>query len=199
MANENRFGKVSDWRDSTSVKALPSEARPGDRLEFKRVCGYSHWAIYIGEHDKIEHAVIHFSLHEGALIFSALTCSCSAGIASSQPEIRADSIETVLGNSGQVRINNSKDRDTAPFDTSIIVQTAKDKQKSETQPKYSLLRNNCEHFVNSCRYNQTVSEQVNDAVVWLIFTVTKNIVPVVAFCIFLLFFWLALMNAQRYW
>ena len=164
MAGNSHLGKVGRWHKPSSqdLNALEMTVLPGDRLEFSRAGDlYSHWGIYVGAYNGIEHAVIDFGMFEGGVAFSKKKASGSAVSAGTKPEIRANSIREVLGTSGKVRINNSKDKEQMPLSDKDIVQRAKKMHRQQVQIDYNLLQSNCEHFVNLCRYDKPTSDQAD--------------------------------------
>lgn len=55
------------------------------------------------------------------------------------------------------RVNNSQDKDCRPFESQEIVTRALN--ECEKRKKYSIIMNNCEHFVTWCRYGTRISSQ----------------------------------------
>ncbi|XP_038054896.1 uncharacterized protein LOC119727101 [Patiria miniata] len=152
------FGIEGKRYTSKNIADLEDEVCPGDRLEFGHAL-HSHWGIYVGRYNDKEHAVIHFSISGGWSSFSKKKTSSSAFAASQKPEILADQIGKILGASGRVRINNSRDQTVQPLNPYDIIRSAKKMHRVKTPIDYDLLDNNCEHFVNLCRYNKPHSEQ----------------------------------------
>ncbi|XP_022108931.1 phospholipid-metabolizing enzyme A-C1-like [Acanthaster planci] len=165
MASNNHFGMVGRWYEPNSqdLNALEKTVLQGDRLEFSRDDLYSHWGIYVGRYRGIEHAVIHFGMFEGGAAFSKKKTSGSAVSARTKPKVRADSIREVLGTSGKVRINNSKDKEKDPLSVAVIVDSATEMHREQVEIDYDLFESNCEHFVNFCRYDHAVSDQADAA------------------------------------
>jgi hypothetical protein len=83
--------------------------------------------------------------------------SSTAGIA----EVRIDHFWNVVSGS-YVYINNSKDAKSKPLEPNEIVKRAKENLGPHD---YNVLTNNCEHFVNECRYGDghRTSKQVDNA------------------------------------
>ncbi|XP_038061898.1 phospholipase A and acyltransferase 4-like [Patiria miniata] len=155
---ENSFGNKGKWFTSKNIADLEDEVCPGDRLEFDHYW-YAHWGIYVGRYLGEEHAVIHFSMPTGRSAFLKRKISGSAFAASQKPEIRADTIGKILGGSGKVRINNSRDHTVKHLDPNDIIGLAKKMHRDKTSIDYHLLDSNCEHFVNLCRYHEPHSAQ----------------------------------------
>ncbi|XP_038061918.1 phospholipase A and acyltransferase 4-like [Patiria miniata] len=155
---ENSFGNKGQWYTSKNITDLEDEVCPGDRLEFGHHL-YAHWGIYVGRYHDEEHAVIHFSIPAGGSAFSKKKISGSAFAAGQKPEIRADTIRKILGGSGKVRINNSRDHTVKHLDPDEIIGLAKKMHRDKTPIDYHLLESNCEHFVNICRYDELHSAQ----------------------------------------
>ncbi|XP_038061847.1 phospholipase A and acyltransferase 3-like [Patiria miniata] len=166
MAKKNNFGIVGDWHlpSFPDITALEDELCPGDRLEFDFGI-YAHWGIYVGRYQDMRHAVIHFGMFEKRATFSKKKISGSAFAAGQKPEIRADTIGMILGGSGKVRINNSRDLKVEHLDPDVIIETATTMHRDKTPIDYNLIENNCEHFVNLCRYDKPHSQQAEDLVI----------------------------------
>ncbi|XP_038058816.1 phospholipase A and acyltransferase 1-like [Patiria miniata] len=160
-----RIQKVGKWRKPGDINAFENEVQSGDRLEFQRrwFSCYSHWGIYVGKYEGMEHAVVHCSVTEGGWTFFKEKTSGSASSASQKPKILADTIGNILNGSGWVRFNNSKDKNIQPLFPGDISEKAKKMHRDETPIDYNLIKRNCEHFVNLCRYDKAFSEQVNKA------------------------------------
>ncbi|XP_038061833.1 phospholipase A and acyltransferase 3-like [Patiria miniata] len=159
MATKNNYGIKGNWRESSfpDINALEDELCHGDRLEFNRGL-YSHWGIHVGEYEGMEHAVIHFGKFERGPVFLRFRSAVSE-----KTEIRADTIGQIIGGSGRVRINNSRDNKEEPLDTGNIIGTAMKMHRDETPIVYNLFSKNCEHFVNLCRYGHPHSDQITAA------------------------------------
>ncbi|XP_012946933.1 phospholipase A and acyltransferase 3 [Aplysia californica] len=124
-----------------NLKVLKSLS-PGDRVEFKRGV-FSHWGLYIGD-EKIIHVT---------------------GPEPEQAEVRIDKFLDVVQD-GRAEKNNSKDEEWNPLAVGEIIKRAKQRLG---KVQYSLLSNNCEHFVNWCRYGKSESDQVNKVMNTLFF------------------------------
>ncbi|XP_022108916.1 HRAS-like suppressor 2 [Acanthaster planci] len=161
MASKSHKGTIGAWyeADDHDFRELEQKVRRGDRLEFDRG-KYAHWGIYVGDYHGMEHVVIHFGKFKGGAASSEENTSGSAVSASSKPEIRADSIRAVLGTSSKVRINNSMDKAKTPLSADVVAERAKKMHRERVAIDYNLIKSNCEHFVNRCRYNYPTSYQV---------------------------------------
>eukprot|EP00106_Octopus_bimaculoides_P006250 XP_014773692.1 PREDICTED: retinoic acid receptor responder protein 3-like [Octopus bimaculoides] len=111
----------------------------GSILRFNRG-SYDHYAIYAGLG-----SVIHYSGE------ADMKTQYDA-------KVRRESLSAVAAGS-PVTVANIHDEETQPFGRCDIVRRA---QSRIGEYKYSILSNNCEHFVNWCRYGKHFSSQVND-------------------------------------
>ncbi|XP_038066415.1 phospholipase A and acyltransferase 4-like [Patiria miniata] len=184
IAGNDNCEIVGNWNSPLpwDIKEFEDRLRPGDRLEFHRGV-YEHWGIYVGEYEGMKHAVIHFGMFEGGSAFSKKKAFGSSSAASQKPEIRADTIAQILGScSMKVRINNSRDKEVEPLDLDVIIGVAKIMHRQNTPREYSLFSNNCEHFVNLCRYGEPYSAQAVEAVLTVVFL---SLGAIIAFCEFI--------------
>ncbi|XP_051901137.1 phospholipase A and acyltransferase 3-like [Pristis pectinata] len=118
--------------------------QPGDLIEiFKGM--YSHWAIYIGDGE-----VIHLT-SDGASADVSVRFSSSAKTA----VVKREPFDTVVG-SNDWHINNS-DGKRKPLPSDDIIKKAKAMVGQKVC--YNVIKQNCEHFVNSLRYGESVSDQ----------------------------------------
>ncbi|CAJ0602569.1 unnamed protein product, partial [Cylicocyclus nassatus] len=156
---------VSEWMLPEKVVKL---LQRGDLLEFRRVAPirgaprniYDHWAVYIGQFEN-EPLVIHlsgngedFATSSGIGSGGLLSLSGSSNILKSgKAEVRCDPLFDVAGQS-LVRINNGLDANHRPFPPTIVVDRALLQLGARN---YNLFLNNCEHFVNWCRYGIRIS------------------------------------------
>lgn len=144
----------------------------GDLIEIFRGA-YQHWAIYIDDG-----FVVHFS----PPIECAPDGSCTqGGLLSDIAEVKREKLSDVVGKD-KYQINNLLDDQYDVQPISVIIQRART-LVGETFP-YSVLENNCEHFVTEMRYGNPESCQVHNAVVrhsWfglgLLFFGAKTSVP----------------------
>ncbi|XP_038061974.1 phospholipase A and acyltransferase 2-like [Patiria miniata] len=144
---------------SEDIKDVERKLGVGDRLEFNRGL-YAHWGMYVGRFQGMRHAVVHFGVFEKGLECPKKKKSGRAFAASQKPEIRADTIGKILGGSGEVRINNTRDNEVEPLRPNDIIEKTKSNLRDKTPTAYNLYGNNCEHFVNRCRYGTPHSEQL---------------------------------------
>ena len=115
---------------------------PGDIVFTDRGL-YKHYGIYVG-HD----SVIHFAGPKGH------------EIEASQADIIETSIEDFLrGDLLEIQDDDGRE----PLPKREIIRRAKSKLYS-CKGDYSLLFNNCEHFANWCRYDKSISKQVDTAI-----------------------------------
>ncbi|XP_038061859.1 phospholipase A and acyltransferase 3-like [Patiria miniata] len=160
MASNNNYGIEGKWYTSADIKDLEDEVSLGDRVEFDRGGVCAHWGIFVGPYQDMRHAVIHFGIFEGGSEFVKKKAIGIPHAASKKPEILADTIGKILGGSGRVRINNSRDYKEKPLDPGDIIEIAKTMHRDQTPIDYNLVHSNCEHFVNICRYNDPHSDQI---------------------------------------
>ncbi|XP_038053216.1 uncharacterized protein LOC119725734 [Patiria miniata] len=155
------FGLVCEW--------CPPDPSPrlhvGDRLEFSRTLPYAHWGIYVGDWEGKHHQVVHFApaADGNAKLFSKNKSFSLESSAKDKPELCVDDIWEVSGND-KVKINNDRDHFWPPLVRTDILDKMKhqlDSQSDGNKPVYRLFSNNCEHFVNYCRYGKHHSDQVN--------------------------------------
>ncbi|XP_056354526.1 phospholipase A and acyltransferase 3-like isoform X2 [Oenanthe melanoleuca] len=127
-----------------------SNPQPGDLIEiFRR--GYRHWALYMGDG-----YVIHVT-DEGIVISTDGITSTFSGKATVKKELLTE----VAGNA-KWRVNNKYDRRHVPFSVEEIIQRAESCVGREVE--FSVLNNNCEHFVTELRYGVRLSDQVRNVV-----------------------------------
>uniref|UniRef100_A0A673VC41 LRAT domain-containing protein n=1 Tax=Suricata suricatta TaxID=37032 RepID=A0A673VC41_SURSU len=123
------------------------EPKPGDLIEIFHI-GYEHWAIYVGDG-----YVIHLVPPGDLGTRSTIVCS----IPSSKAVVKQELLKDVVGNCFY-RINNHLDHEYRPEPVNKIIRSAK--EKIGERMEYSLLENNCEHFVTNLRYGWPHSKQV---------------------------------------
>ncbi|XP_038064998.1 uncharacterized protein LOC119735372 [Patiria miniata] len=157
---------VSDW--CNDPRSLPPFT-VGDRLEFSRTGPYAHWGIYVGKWGEYHDQVVHFAPANGngSMFFTKKSC-CSESSAEDKPVIRVQSISEILLK--RVRINNSRDNQWRPLlRTGILdaIQYHMKRQSDGHTPVYGLCSNNCEHFVNRCRYGEHHSDQIARLTPWI--------------------------------
>ncbi|KAI6231670.1 LRAT domain-containing protein [Aphelenchoides besseyi] len=147
---------------------LVEHLQPGDLIEIRRFAQleYAHWALYLGEDQGVPE-VIHFATAFGDFgpQMEMLNAQMQNGnqnylesiLSNPMAHIRLDSLHDVVGGS-IARINHSLDKKHPPFPAEIIIERALSKLDTHG---YHLVSNNCEHFVNWCRYDKPISQQVN--------------------------------------
>lgn len=158
----------SPWFGRGEVEKLLAIVDIGDLLEFSRK-GYFHWGIYVGlkkiNGNVTEHCIIHRCVPPDATssggYFGSKSTLVSKKLGKKElGSIGIDSLEEVLEDDA-VRINNELDRKWMPRNCAEIILKAMQLMNSRPQEPYSLLQNNCEHFVNLCRYGQRFSRQIH--------------------------------------
>ena len=122
---------------------------------------YTHWALYIGDRK-----IVHVTAARGSSFFSSLSSSNSSCTSSSSSKNnRIDVIiesKKLEGLFEKVRKNNSSDANNTPLEPNDIVKAAlKYVNGSAEFGDYDVAKNNCEHFVNLCRYGKKFSSQGN--------------------------------------
>lgn len=150
---------ISPWYKANSIPDLLANLYVGDRLEFDRVT-YKHWAICvtIGFDAHVVHRTGD-SLNYISASISSSGCDNAVG------KICLEALFTVLGDD-RVRINNSLDSKRTPKSDKMILTSAVSAiDNDDDRGQYHLLFNNCEHFVNWCRYGAAESQQVIDTVI----------------------------------
>ncbi|XP_055487522.1 phospholipase A and acyltransferase 3-like [Leucoraja erinacea] len=125
-------------------------AKRGDLIEICRKGGYKHWAIYIGLGD-----VVHLT-SDGASGNVSFRFSSSADVA----VIKREPLTEVAG-SDACYVNNSSDTRFEALPVDMIINKAK--QSIGRKVHYNVLKQNCEHFVNTLRYGEKISYQAEDA------------------------------------
>lgn len=164
---------ISKWYTINDLEVLNDELEPGDALEFSHPeRSYCHWAIYVGcteLDDKYGNWVIQLSGPPGLNISSTSILSVSAYSTDmnvgSLGGVTAEYLESKLKDGNSVRVNNLPRNGETPFEASEIIHRAiRAKDHPETYPEYNLITNNCEHFVNWCRYGVQVCGQIEDLV-----------------------------------
>ena len=121
---------------------LPGSA--GDIIRFKRT-GYWHFAVKMDDQN-----VIHLTGDfPGTSAQSASSTACN-------PIVKVQSYSEVVKGSTNVEVCNRYDGEHRPFSPSEIVNRA---WSQVGRACYHLLRQNCEHFANWCRYGISKSHQ----------------------------------------
>jgi len=167
--------KVTECFQKKDIEKLNEVLEIGDLLEFQRT-GFAHWAVHVGKRKlpdgTTKHSVIHRAIPTDAdkkTLFMASTsiqkaAKVSASTTNNIGHIILESIESVLADD-RVRINNGLDKKMKPKNPTEIIGRAEKKLKNAVNEKpYNLVTNNCEHFVNTCRYGVHMSLQVKDTI-----------------------------------
>ena len=171
-------GIISPWYQRTVDEhrgELFGQLKKGDLLEFERDT-FCHWAVFMGEFETIDQENCLFSspmvAHKSNPIYNGAVNTVSASTRSE----RGRSPGGVLGGVGSVcieplddvwkhsrmRLNNSVDNTTPPFDAQTIVDRAMDVVNGRIRStSYDILNSNCEHFATYVRSGNGVSEQIN--------------------------------------
>lgn len=127
----------------------------GDLIEIDRGY-YQHWAIYVGNGD-----VVHLAPEcevAGAGLSSIRSVAADCAMVKKEP------LRRVVG-SDKYKINNKYDTRFPPLPVDEIICRAK--AEVGTVMSYSVLGQNCEHFVTGLRYGTAVSDQVRDGAMLL--------------------------------
>ncbi|KAK2904242.1 phospholipase A and acyltransferase 4-like isoform X3 [Channa argus] len=117
---------------------LDKKPECGDLIKINRG-SYQHWAIYIGDGFVVHLAAPSF-LHMKAMV-------------------KKEKLLDVVG-TNKWEINNSLDKTYEPRPVHIFVKEACELVRQELS--YSVLNENCEHFVNVLRYGEAISVQVDE-------------------------------------
>lgn len=141
---------INDY-NRTTLKDL----EPGDLVEFDRGI-YSHWAVYIGQHETTEHAVVHLAgIDEGPLRSASTHSFTICGKQFDKAQVCVHDFWKVAGDC-KAHKNNGMDKAMSPDERSNIVARALSMLGPAT---YNLITKNCEHFASWCRYGIEKSEQ----------------------------------------
>ncbi|XP_012934727.1 phospholipase A and acyltransferase 2 [Aplysia californica] len=136
-SSSSSFKSMSSAASRAHNKRVLESLRKGDRVQFKRSL-YSHWGVYIGS-GKIIHLTRRNAERGGP-----------KGV------VREDDFWDAVGGDCAYK-NNSRDNKSRPLPPDEIVKRAK---SMLGDAGYNLLKDNCEHFANWCRYGETESQQV---------------------------------------
>ncbi|KHN87981.1 HRAS-like suppressor 2 [Toxocara canis] len=168
MIAPNQF--TTAWMDASE---LADRLEIGDLIEIRRVVGvakrriYAHWAVFIQRHEEKAY-VVHVATDDGDFdvdvpedinATDSLLGLKSKITKGSEAQVRRDEL-TRVARGDSCRINNSLDVIRRPFPPVVIVERALLMLGSGD---YNILLNNCEHFVNYCRYGTRESEQATVA------------------------------------
>lgn len=144
---------VSPWYSANELDDFLSQLCRGDRLEFDRGA-YRHWAICVTV--GIDAHVVHRTGDGSGLLRASVVSSTRTRDVGM---ISLDSLLTVLS-THRVRINNFRDRRNPPKpEYAIVMRAVTAIDNEEEHGLYNLVSNNCEHFVNWCRYGIRMSHQ----------------------------------------
>ncbi|XP_075857849.1 phospholipase A and acyltransferase 4 [Microcebus murinus] len=127
------------------------EPEPGDLIEiFRKV--YEHWAIYVGGG-----YVVHLAPPSE---YAGTGSSSSLSLLTRRAVVKLERLEHVVEGC-DYRVNNQLDRTYRPRPVRDIIKSAREMVGKEM--KYSLVTNNCEHFVTNLRYGEARCLQVERA------------------------------------
>ncbi|KAJ3585425.1 hypothetical protein NHX12_014144 [Muraenolepis orangiensis] len=139
---------------------------PGDLLEVPRTL-FTHFGIYLGE-DRVAHLIpdiLPVLRSDGGRQTPETVTNTRLllGVLSKNASVRVDRVEDFAY--GAAILLNAMDRVTPrpPLDNADVAQRA---EKLVGGVKYSLLWNNCEHFVTHCRYGAATSSQTEQFCEW---------------------------------
>lgn len=140
----------------TSIKEISAkELKQGDILvAIKKGGTYLHYGVYVGNGE-----VVHFSFHKGEKIRDTRIIKTTIEeFANGSSMYREPIREGMAPNNGK--------------DTARIAENMVDNKFGG----YNLLRNNCEHFANYCKYNQKESFQITELIDRFAFNYTQDAV-----------------------
>lgn len=160
LANFHVFKK--SWSRDERAPKSPTTAAPhlkrGDLLEVQRTL-FVHFGIYLGE-NKVAHLmpdILPVFTTNSKLISTVVTNKrLILGCIYKHASVRIDSVED-FAYGANIQANDMDRRTKTPAMSNEEV--AKRAEKLVGAIPYSLLWNNCEHFVTYCRYGTPVSQQ----------------------------------------
>ncbi|KAH9496470.1 Phospholipase A and acyltransferase 2 [Bulinus truncatus] len=129
----------------------------GDRVSFNRRL-IKHWGIYIGSGQ-----IVHLVGEEDDGISDYCNSTHIAGQLYNKASVRKADFWEVAGND-EANIDNSRDSTWRALDPSEIARRAEERIG---KVGYNVIRFNCEHFTNWCRYGKTESDQVDNLIAGL--------------------------------
>ncbi|KAM6158143.1 phospholipase A and acyltransferase 3-like [Rhynchocyon petersi] len=137
--------------DTPSSYQVP-QPEPGDLIEIFRP-SYKHWAICVND-DYVVHLAppSEISGIGAASVMSAFT---------DKAIVKKELLSEVTGKD-KYRVNNKHDKKYSPLPLGDIIKMAEEMVGQEMY--YSLINDNCEHFVTKLRYGTSRSDQVRDAI-----------------------------------
>lgn len=132
--------------------------RRGDLLEVPRTI-FTHYGIYLGEH-RVAHLIpdiLPVLTSDQKLIGSVITNKrLILGCVYKRATVRVDTLEDFAYGSKILVNHTDGEMSGEAFDNEAVARRA---EKLIGSIPYSLLWNNCEHFVTYCRYGSAVSRQ----------------------------------------
>ncbi|KAK0415171.1 hypothetical protein QR680_011805 [Steinernema hermaphroditum] len=158
-ANQRGPGYMSKYM---SGRELATHLKVGDLLEAGTYLT-QHWAVYVGEYMSRDHVIIHMNsvTSSGNSLIPVVQ---NVGLEGTGKSTKAQIVWTdLLQTEGTFRVNNSSDKRWPPLPSEEIKKRAIGKVEANKNENYSGCSNNCEHFVNWCRYDHSVSFQAKEA------------------------------------
>ncbi|XP_068611983.1 lecithin retinol acyltransferase [Brachionichthys hirsutus] len=144
----------------------PQSLQRGDLLEVPRTL-FTHFGIYLGN-NRVAHLIPDLlpALTADRLQIQAMVTNTRLllGVLAKRASIRVDSVEDFAYGAGILR--NATDR-AAPQRPLPGEEAAARAERLVGSVSYSLLWNNCEHFVTYCRYGTARSQQTDKFCEWL--------------------------------
>lgn len=155
-------------RDESAAQPAgpPRSFQRGDLLEVPRTL-FTHFGIYLGE-NRVAHLIpdiLPLLTADSQQIQEMVTNTrLLLGVLSKQASVRVDSVEDFAY--GAAILLNATDGEVRrrPLANEEVARRA---ERLLGSVPYSLLWNNCEHFVTYCRYGKAVSLQTDQFCVWL--------------------------------
>uniref|UniRef100_A0A8C6SH59 Lecithin retinol acyltransferase n=1 Tax=Neogobius melanostomus TaxID=47308 RepID=A0A8C6SH59_9GOBI len=145
------------WRDNVSWTRFSR----GDLLEVPRTL-FTHFGIYLGD-GRVAHLIPDaLPLVSADVQRSVTNTRLVLGVLSKTASVRVDSVEDFAY--GADVLLNRDDALHAPLQGE---ESAKRAEQLLGSVRYSLLWNNCEHFVTHCRYGRARSDQTQQFLSWL--------------------------------
>lgn len=145
-------------RERHAQRSPPPPLRRGDLLEVPRTI-FTHYGIYLGDH-KVAHLIpdiLPVLIDDKKLISSVITNKrLILGCIYKCATVRVDTLEDFAYGSKILVNHMDKLMKNKAFPNEDVAKRA---EKLIGAIPYSLLWNNCEHFVTSCRYGSAASRQ----------------------------------------
>ncbi|KAM9827019.1 lecithin retinol acyltransferase-like [Neosynchiropus ocellatus] len=149
-----------------SPATSPHKFQRGDLLEVPRTL-FTHFGIYLGD-DRVAHLIpdiLPVLTSDARLIQEMVTNTrLVLGVLSKRASIRVDSVEDFAYGAGILRNDMDRTADRSPLAGEEVARRA---ERLVGSVSYSLLWNNCEHFVTFCRYDDARSLQTDEFCKWL--------------------------------